>query len=246
MSGIGDRSRAVLKGAARAVLKPFNLAITRVVTDTGCAREWVAESGLSGMAVNDYIEKDQRKPARQELERLVFSRVSPQATLCELGPGTGVYTRYLNDYVDGGRLHVVDADPSAVDFLRRHLPRKAGTELHCNSGTSLPIEADGSVDLVFCASMFTGGNLSYFYRYLQEFERVLKPGGWAVFDYHDVATEAGWQSLLRNMRRRQPIFAYAYHATDTVDRVLQHLGLEVQERWPTARGSVFVNARKPA
>jgi hypothetical protein len=47
------------------------------------------------------------------------------------------------------------------------------------------------------------------------------------------------------MARKQPIFAYAFHATETVDRVVRHVGLEVVARTPTVRGSVFISARKP-
>jgi SAM-dependent methyltransferase len=245
MSSPKPHSAGLLKRAVRAALSPFDLTITRVARDQGCTLEWVEESGRTGMAVNDYVERDQRKPARAELEELVLPRISPRALVCELGPGTGVYTRHLNEFIDGGELHVVDSDPSAIDFLRRHLPAKPGTRLYCNSGTELPFDREGWLDLVFCASMFTGGNLSYFYRYLQEFGRVLKPGGWCVFDYFDVATDEGWRKLTRNMARKQPIFAYAFHATETVDRVARHVGLEIVGRTPTVRGSVFVSARKP-
>jgi ubiquinone/menaquinone biosynthesis C-methylase UbiE len=196
------------------------------------------------MAVNDFIEKDQGKPARTELEQLVFPRIDKRSVVCELGPGTGVYTRYISEAVTGGEFHVVDSDPNAIAFLRKHLPPNPAVRLHRNSGTELPLDRGAFVDLVFCASMFTGGNLSYFYRYVQEFRRVLKPGGWAVFDYFDVATAAGWTVLQKNMARTKPIFAYAYHATPTVDRMLDELGFDLVDRFPTMRGSVFVSARK--
>lgn len=245
MTSLRQRAADLLKQVAKAASSPLGLTIGRIPRDQGCTLEWVAESGRLGMAVNDYIEKDQRKPALAELGELVLPRITPQAIVCELGPGTGVYTRHLNAFIDGGELHIVDADPSAIDFLRKHLPAKPGTHLYLNSGTALPFAKDGWVDLAFCASMFTGGNLSYFYRYLQEFARVLKPGGWCVFDYFDVATDTGWHKLTRNMARRKPIFAYAFHATETVDRVVRHVGLEVVARTPTVRGSVFLSARKP-
>jgi len=245
MKSLKDRATSTLKKAVKASLSPLGLTLSRIPSDRGCTLEWVAESGRQGMEVNDYVETDQRKPALAELQQLVYARVTPQATICELGPGTGVYTRHLNTYVESGQLHVVDADPSAIEFLRKHLPERPGTHLYLNSGTSLPIDVDASIDLVFCASMFTGGNLSYFYRYVQEFARVLKPGGWCVFDYFDVATDSGWRGLTRNMARKQPIFAYAYHATETVDRVLLQHGLELVDRHPTPRGSVFVSARRP-
>ncbi len=239
------RAATVLKSTANAVLAPFDLTLARVRRGQACTLDWVAESERQGMAVNDFIEKDQRKPALDELQRLVYPRIAPDSTVCELGPGTGVYTRHLNEYLGGGQLHVVDSDPDAIDFLRRHLPKKPGTRLYRNSGTELPLDTDGGIDLVFCASMFTGGNLSYFHRYTQEFARVLRPGGHCVFDYFDIATDAGWGVLTRNMARERPIFAYTYHTADTVDRVLRLHGLEPVERFGTIRGSVFVVARKP-
>lgn len=239
-----DRAAMALKRAVKAALAPFNLTLTRVEPYSACTPEWVDEAQAEGMAVNDFIEKDHRKPASAELEKLVFPHISADSIVCELGPGTGVYTRHISKVVTAGEFHVVDSDPSAIDFLRKHLPKNPSVRLHHNSGTALPFDTGSWVDLAFCANMFTGGNLSYFYRYIQEFARVLKPGGRCVFDYFDIATEAGWDVLTKNMARQQPIYAYTYHATATVDKVLASLGFEVLDRFPTIRGSMFVAARK--
>ena len=233
-----------IKKTIRSVLSRFNLAIERRNTDPACTTEWIAEAQRDGMAVNDFIEKDHRKPALAELERLVFPRISPASTVCELGPGTGVYTRRINAFITGGVFHVVDSDPNAIAFLRKHLPKNPCTRLHLNSGTALPFESAGFVDLAFGASIFTGGNLSYFFKYMQEFSRVLKVGGSLVFDYFDISTEAGWAVLIKNMARKQPIYAYTYHCTEAIDRVLDLHGFRIVDRCPTVRGSVFVTAEK--
>jgi ubiquinone/menaquinone biosynthesis C-methylase UbiE len=239
-----DRTVRALKRSANAALGRFDLAIVRRDPNPACTLEWIEEAQRDGMAVNDFIEKDQRKPARSELERLVFPRLGNRPIVCELGPGTGVYTRHISQAVTDGEFHVVDSDPNAIAFLRKHLPENPAVRLYRNSGTELPFDRNGWVDLVFCASMFTGGNLSYFYRYLQEFHRVLKPGAVCVFDYFDVTTEAGWTVLRKNMARPKPIFAYAYHATATVDRMLDEVGFDLVDRFPTVRGSVFVTGRR--
>jgi ubiquinone/menaquinone biosynthesis C-methylase UbiE len=238
------QATAVLKRVAGAVLSPFGLMIVRRPSNPACTVEWVAEAQRDGMAVNDFIEKDHRKPARSELEQLVFPRIDARSTVCELGPGTGVYTRHISGWITDGSFHVVDSDPNAIHFLKQHLPTNRAVQLHLNEGTALPFATDGFVDLAFSASVFTGGNLSYFFRYAQEFSRVLKPGGYFVFDYFDVSTEAGWNVLAKNMSRKQPIFAYAYHVAATIDRVVELLGFEIVNRHPTIRGSVFVTARK--
>jgi SAM-dependent methyltransferase len=244
MSALKEQPLRLLKSAARVALSPFNLTITRVQPHKACTPEWVAEARREGMAVNDFIERDHRKPARAELEKLVFPLIGSDARVCELGPGTGVYTRYISPYIVSGEFHVVDSDPEAIAFLRRHLPANPAVRLHCNAGTALPMEGKGWLDLAFCASMFTGGNLSYFHRYMEEFGRLLKPGGHCVFDYFDVCTDAGWEVLTRNMARPQPIFAYAYHCTETIDKVVAATGFRLLGRTPTARGSVFVTAQK--
>jgi len=241
---LGARTMNGLKNATKSALSRFNLTITRTKPDPACTLGWIAEAQEDGMAVNDFIEKDHRKPALTELETLVLPRISPASIVCELGPGTGVYTRYINEYITAGEFHVVDSDANAIDFLGRHLPKNPRTRLYLNSGTALPLESEGRVDLAFCASMFTGGNLSYFFRYVQEFSRVLKAGGYLVFDYFDISTEAGWDVLTKNMARKQPIFAYTYHSTETVDKIVDLLGFKVVDRYPTVRGSVFVTAQK--
>jgi len=91
--------------------------------------------------------------------------------------------------------------------------------------------------------MFTGVNLTYFYRYLQEFSRVLKPGGYFVFDYFDIATDAGWNVLIENMARESPVYAYNYHSTETIDKIVSLLGFKIVDRYPTIRGSVFITAQ---
>lgn len=239
-----DRAMNGLKNATKSALSRFNLTITRVNPDPACTLEWIEEAQEDGMAVNDFIEKDHRKPALMELEKLVFPRISAESIVCELGPGTGVYTRYINEYITVGEFHIVDSDPNAIKFLSTHLPKNPRTHLYLNSGTALPLESEGWIDLAFCASMFTGGNLSYFFRYVQEFSRVLKAGGYLVFDYFDISTEAGWDVLTNNMARKQPIFAYAYHSTETVNKVVDLLGFKIVDRYPTVRGSVFVTAQK--
>jgi len=244
MSTLKEGAVNALKRAAKASLAPFNLTISRVQPYEACTLEWVEEAQREGMAVNDYIEKDQRKPALSELESLVFPHLSKASIVCELGPGTGVYTRYLSRLITDGELHVIDSDSNAIEFLRKHLPANPAVRLYVNSGTSLPFEHRDWVDLAFCASMFTGGNLSYFCRYVDEFARVLKSGGHCVFDYFDVCTEQGWQGLQRNMARKRPIFAYAYHCTETIDKVLNSRGFRVLGRSTTGRGSVFVTAQK--
>ena len=241
---LSDQAMTLLKTGAKAALAPFNLTIARIQPNQACTLEWIAEAKKEGLEINEFIEKDQRKPALTELQRLVLPRISANSTVCEIGPGTGVYTRHLNKVITSGELHIVDNDPYAIEFLNEYLPHNPAVSFHLNSGTALPFETDGWMDLVFCASMFTGSNLTFIYRYMQEMSRVLRPGGHCVFDYFDISTDAGWNVLAKNMSRKNPIFAYNFHGTEVIDRIASQLDLQIIDRYPTIRGSVFVTAQK--
>jgi|GEM_PF-5879618 len=234
----------VIKRGFNAVLLPLDMQITRVYPNQACTLQWLQEAKQAGMEINDFIEKDQLKPALLELEKLVFPHISATSRICELGPGSGCYTRYLNNKITQGELHIVDIDAFAIEFLKSYLPKNPAAHYHLNSGTSLPFERDAWLDLGFCTSMFTGVNLSYFYRYLQEFSRVLKPGGYFVFDHFDISTAAGWNVLIENMAKESPVFAYNYHSTETIDKIVSLLGFKIVNRYPTIRGSVFITAQK--
>lgn len=243
-TSVNDLMTRVAKRGINAILSPLDLQITRVYPNQACTLQWLEEAKQAGMEINEFIEKDQLKPALLELENLVFPHISMTSKICELGPGSGCYTRYLNNRITQGEFHIVDIDPYAIEFLQSYLPKNPVTHFHLNSGTSLPFESDGWLDLGFCTSMFTGVNLSYFFRYIQEFSRVLKPGGYFVFDHFDISTDAGWNVLIENMAKDAPVYAYNYHSTETINKVVSLLGFKIVDRYPTIRGSVFITAQK--
>jgi ubiquinone/menaquinone biosynthesis C-methylase UbiE len=239
-------AKHALKASVNGILSPFDLEIRKKPYIYHCSYLWSEDARKAGMEVNDFVERDHKKPALQELQKLVFPYISGSSIVCELGPGTGCYTRRISEKIDEGEFHVVDFDQYTIDFLKQYLKPNPRVRFHVNSGYTLPFESDAWVDLVFCTSMFTGINLTYFCAYIKEFSRVLKPRGYAVFDYFDVAAKEGWNNLMENMARDRPIFNYNYHATETIDKLVALAGLEVLERYPTIRGSTFVVARKVA
>ena len=205
-----------LKSGVNGILSPFDLEIRRKPYVYHCSYLWNEDAKKAGMDVNDSVEKDHKKPALSELERVVFPLISSSSIVCELGPGTGCYTRRIGEKIVDGEFHIVDFDQFTLDFLKGYLRPNPRVKFHLNSGYTLPFTADAWIDLVFCTSMFTGINLTYFCAYIGEFSRVLKPGGYAVFDYFDVAAVEGWTNLMENMSRPKPIFNYNYHATATI------------------------------
>jgi ubiquinone/menaquinone biosynthesis C-methylase UbiE len=235
----------IAKQIAKNALSAFGLQLTRKTKSQGCTYLWLEEAKQAGMEINDFIEKDQSKQPLAELGALVFPYISPQSVICELGPGTGCYTRRLIDKVPDGEFHVVDYDQYTLDFLKNYFSARPETRFHLNSGYSLPFEKDSWMDLTFATSIFTGVNLTFFGLYIREFMRVLKPGGHCVFDYFDISTSEGWNVYLNNLNTSDPVLPYNFHATETVDKILFSAGFEILQRYPTMRGSTFVIARKP-
>jgi len=237
---------SLLKTTLNGMLSPFDLEIRRKPYIYHCSYLWSEDAKKAGMDVNDFVEKDHLKPAPAELAEVLFPYISGGSVVCELGPGTGCYTRRIAEKITGGEFHIVDFDQYTIDFLKQYLKPNPRVQFHVNNGSTLPFSASDWMDAVFCTSMFTGINLTYFAAYIKEFSRVLKPGGHAVFDYFDVATKGGWDNLMENMARERPIFNYNYHATGTIDKLVDLAGLQIVKRVPTIRGSTFVVATKIA
>jgi len=239
-------AKNALKASVNGILSPFHMEIRKRSYVYHCSWLWSEDARQAGMEVNDFVEKDHKKPALRELQKTVFPYISNNSIVCELGPGTGCYTRRIAERLTDGELHIVDFDEYTIDFLKQYFKATPRMHYYVNSGSTLPLGSDACMDLVFCTSMFTGQNLTYFCAYIREFARVLKARGYAVFDYFDVAAEEGWNNLMENMARERPIFNYNYHATATIDKLVALAGLEILERVPTIRGSTFVIARKIA
>ena len=239
-------AKDALKASVNGILSSFDLEIRRKTNIYHCSYRWTEDARKAGMEINDFVEKDHLKPALEELERVVFPYISARSAVCELGPGTGCYSRRIAEKLSDGELHLVDWDEGTIEFLKQYLKSGGSIHAYVNNGYQLPFEKSAWLDLVFCASTFTGISLSYFCAYIREFARVLKPGAYAVFDYFDVAVEAGWNNLMHNMARPIPIFNYNYHTTETIDKLVALAGFEITGRQDTIRGSTFVVARKAA
>lgn len=239
-----DKLFQIAKRTIKGVLSPFGLDLVTKLPQRGCLHEWQEEANKAGMEINDYVEQDQRKPALEELNKLVFPLISKDSIICELGPGTGCYTRRLNDFIENGQLHAVDVDPAVIRFLDGYLSAKESLNLHLGSGYTLPFAEDSWMDLIFCTSTFTGIGLTYFGCYIKEFYRVLKPGQYAVFDFFDISSPAGWNVYTRNLEREKQIVAYNFYYEEIVETILTREGFAITDRHETTRGSIFFIAQK--
>lgn len=98
-------------------------------------------------------------------------------TVFELGCGTGRLIQHLQA-VEGLRLIGSDLNSEMVNWCRKNVP--GGTFFKNEVEPPLTFLADDSVDLAYCYSVFTHIPLDLQKPWLEEFRRVLRPGGFLI------------------------------------------------------------------
>jgi hypothetical protein len=139
------------------------------------------------MSVGEYIDWKNNYPgATQEtIDRVAAFGVfdQPIQRVCEIGPGSG---RYLEKVMARCHPDSYEIYETAVPWKRR-LVQLYGVRAQNTDGVSLSSTPDCSVDLVHGHRVFEGLPVITCLRYFAEAARVVRPGGWLVFD---VLTEA--------------------------------------------------------
>lgn len=241
--------RGLLKRGANRVLSPFGLEITRSqlvqaldIKAEGFP-EYLLEAKKLNMDVNDWIEQRLGwEAALPLLEQIVFPRLREDSVVCELGAGTGRHARHIAPRLTRGELHLVDYSPWTVAFLRSYFQANPRVFVYLNDGCSLPFLNDSGTDLIFSNGTFIELKLGLFYLYSREFFRVLKPGGYCVFDYIDVTTPEGWDHLATWSKEYGSCFTY--HTPETIDKVFVSAGFEIVGRHQSGK-STYLTVRKP-
>jgi SAM-dependent methyltransferase len=203
---------------------------------------YLAEARRARMDVNDYEEQrlGWRLP-RPTLDHIVFPYLAEDSTVCEIGPGTGRWSRHLLERIPRGNLHLVDPSPWMVRFLGEYFAGTNNVRAHLNDGQSLGFAPDASIDLIFSANTLVELKLGVVYLYALEFRRTLKPGGRAIVDYVDPTTDEGWQHLLSQGPEMAGV--YTFHHPDTIDRVFDTAGLRVERRHQVGKSTFVVASR---
>jgi SAM-dependent methyltransferase len=233
----------VAAGAGRA-LRPFGFEVRdRVLSEKPEGFPGYLEAARQrGMDVNDYEETQLGwYPALALLEATTFPHLRADSIVCEVGPGTGRFSRYILPRIERGELHLVDHSPWMVRFLEAYFRERPQVHVHLGDGQTLPLARAGWMDLVFVAGTMVALKLGTIQLYAQEFARVLKPGGAVVFDYIDPTTAEGWMHLETEGHRLADV--YTYHAPQVIDRVFAQAGFERFERQQIGKSTYFTARR---
>lgn len=135
------------------------------------------------MSVGDYVDTVMNVvpgSSQSTVDKMASSGVFSNAlrTVVEIGPGTG---RYLEKTLKAGNPSRYEIYETASPWSN-YLVEKYNVILQPTDGYSLSNTADGSADLVHAHKVFSTVPFLMTCCYWHEMIRVIRPGGWAVFD----------------------------------------------------------------
>ena len=120
-------------------------------------------------------EKHVLERAFKDIERLIPDRQPSYEVVADVGCGYGSSLKRLHDRFSPERLIAMDIDPEMLEASSSRLQREGvNAEFLCCSSSNIQLP-DDSVDILFCHQTFH--HLIYQEQAIQEFYRVLKPGG---------------------------------------------------------------------
>jgi SAM-dependent methyltransferase len=232
--------RDVVAAGAGVALRPFGFEVRdRILSEKPEGFPGYLEAARRlGIDVNDYEETHLGwYPAQALLEATTFAQLRANSVVCEVGPGTGRFSRCIVPCIPNGQLHLVDHSPWMVRFLESYFGQQPRVRVHLGDGQSLPFGRHEWLDLVFVAGTMVALKLGTIQLYALEFARVLKPGGVVIFDYIDPTTAEGWAHLATEGHRLADV--YTYHAAEVIDRVYAAAGFANFERQQLGKSTYF-------
>jgi SAM-dependent methyltransferase len=96
-----------------------------------------------------------------------------------------------------------DVSQQMLGHTREALAGATNVELVHLTGDGLPVTLEGTVDVVYCTTVFMHLEEWDRYRYIKDAFRALKPGGRLYVDSFSLLSEDGW-SLFEEMTRLRP------------------------------------------
>jgi SAM-dependent methyltransferase len=154
----------------------------------------------AGLTLGDYIDNVMNNTPGATQATIDAMRdagvfASNPRTVLEIGPGSGRYLEKTLAECTPSRYEIYETAELWAEYLVDHYP----VLLQPTNGTHLKATADNSIDLLQAHKVFNGVTFLTTIRYFAEIGRVVRPGGWAVFDALtetalDIETVHAWRT----------------------------------------------------
>jgi len=141
---------------------------------------WVKESlfGIWFLGTYTWIRSVLRR-ALNDLVRLMPNELKTNSTILDIGYGHGHSIWLLDEFFKPEKIIALDIDPNAAERAKENIKRcDCNVELLHSDAAFIDL-ADETVDMIFCHQTFH--HLVNQERAMDEFFRVLKPGGVLLF-----------------------------------------------------------------
>jgi SAM-dependent methyltransferase len=216
-------------GLANAMLKPLGVEVVPFVAakpwDSHFQR-WIAEAEATAKDPNEVGDLEwSNDPLKEALETHYLPYIRGESVVLELGPGTGRVTRHIIAHCR--EMILADYSAFVCRWLAEYLKGKGRFRIYQIDRPLLLMLGEGSVDVIIANGVFEHIDIDDLFCFLEEFRRVLKPGGVISFNFDNIMTQDGimWFKKFRREPGTPCIFRF-YHP-DVLRMLAEEVGLRV-------------------
>jgi SAM-dependent methyltransferase len=184
---------------------------------------------LSDVDINDFAvigdEWGDRRSVAEVVDTCIRPYVSPAAVVGEVGCGGGRIARLVAPLV--ATLWCFDISPAMLERASKVLSNRPNVRFGLLTSAPLSQHSDGTFDFLYAFDVFVHLDLHTQWKYLQEFYRLLRPGGRAFLHTSNLTTDAGWQRFAS-----QPDYSFDgfwFTSPELLQTLVERAGLLVTE-----------------
>lgn len=200
------------------------------------SKGWVSveDPGVPDDKKDEYLqvlgdEWGDRESVRRVLSDYIFPHIDTTMQVAEIGCGGGRIAAQTVELCK--HLHCFDSSAEMISVAEESLAAFDNKTFYLTTGNRLapPLEAR-SVDFAYSFDVMVHLEPRIIYRYMQELNKVLKPGSLCFLHFATMETRAGWDHFTDSVRRgvtNRTLGTFEYMAHGAVERFAHCLGFQI-------------------